>query len=1591
MEDLETIKQIVARVNAEGEGWESQGTAFLVARDIVITCAHCVGNKEQTEFAKTVSLYFGQWKDPDYTADVIRIEPKRDVAVLQLTRKPPDDVILLRLARNGISDQPWRSYAHRSRQEHDFTGILRDPHGKSYSKPAIRLESKEAERSILSGASGAPVVQNLTIVGLFIKQYLERELGELKAIGNTVFALAFEEIADVLNDADIELLERVPSFALPIARVDSYLRRVRNDFSGLHDVGSYIDVNVREAAADKKQIPSPSEKPQPPGGREGPLYDFVIGESRVLLCGESGSGKTTWLKRIASEAAETTRSTTDGPIPILVELGSFRVKANGFEALLTLIANGSTELGLDEEGVKAIWRTGERKLLFLFDGLNEVGFEYEEECLAALAQFFQKPAHLFVVTSRPGGSVDRLVKAGFKSLETSRLSSYQVREFFGRRGLATLYEDLNDTVRDLARNPFMLRALVDSCSDLPASRLPANIGQLYRTFIDDYIFTKREPQKKTQFYAYEEVKKPILEELAVDMSLKGITKIDVGEAFDQGRLADRLESIETKFRKRRKVMPETWRTEEFVAEIFGNGIIRRNGDSVEFMHQSVQEYFTAIRYVNDVDFIAAMTPKLVTRHIDLKARDPLMDKTHRWWLPAVMLSGLVKDSSGLVQELSDRNAILTAECLAAASQVAPEVRAELSQSWTDLLARSHPRHRWIGCKCLGAARISDTEGVKKLLKIAVDAPSEEYAVQQAAMDALVRIHLGVVVQELVPRVLASSGEQIGALENLFDRLNSRPIVRRLFEQWHRTSDQSLRSKLERLLRAMRRETVTSELRSIIDSASNEAEVVSAAQALLVECESWEQKFAHTLSFPTAVEIRRRLASFRNEIELQNKKLAHLSDPDLVNALNSIRPSTRKAAAVSLRDKPRKAAAMSIVTALIRERIDHIRDSMAEALNSSAGSQEAARILIERLQGANDEYLFSMTKDLENKLEEGSIDIALRQEFEKHQIDISSFSQVERGEQSWIIFSTSPTLDGYLVRIEDERLSVYVEPVRPTVLRALTKTGSHEAAAELLRRLYDSDAALKAIAVELVPEICEPETYRQRRLELLQDPDPEVREAVFRSLLKEGAAAAVTAIGQQLEREDDGNVAEEALRVLSAVSSEQSVRTILNALLSHVRVLQRPRDALYEPTLYEDAWNQYRSPGWGEEIHNHLQGMKAGPLARQVLLDALRNGSDEVRATASFEVGRWLKDEALARQVHSEWQEVQEVLVRLALENADEKVRCSAAMALRWSVTDSCLQSLVQALESRDVSRQNAAAAALGWIDDDSIAPQIAELLKHSAPSTRVAAAVAIGKLKADQFLREAVDCIVFFAKSADVEFQRAAVAAMKDIPGAADAVYAEVSFMYDRNERAQALALIDEIIIAHPDDSVAYFARGWWFESEERWEEAIPDFQRASKLFPGWPDPQHYLARSLSAISNFDEALVYARQAVELAPDNSEYQLSLGWCEFKTRNYEESIRASKKAIEIKSDSLEAMLNLGLAYLATGQEAEGRKASHDAHDLALVLGKDRAIPALEDALQDLEDFTQDVGPNAMTDELRLLLSTTLQSLETKGHMPAGSPT
>jgi hypothetical protein len=446
-----------------------------------------------------------------------------------------------------------------------------------------------------------------------------------------------------------------------------------------------------------------------------PLEKMLAREKRLVLLGEPGMGKTTSLRHLAQVEAQQALAGS-GDISIYVELKNYAGEPE-LETLLArrvddILKSHKLTLGYDEairtQVMRAWLATQDARFLILLDGLNEIAPNHRLSALNALEGLLSYP-HRLLVSCRAQDYDKSLRECAYafvlQGLQEDEILDY-LRTRIGDRGETLFNEQIrrDEKMRTLVANPLMLWLVGEVARANPEARLPANRGQLLRTFAEVMPGLRRKEGVPMPNVS-QDVVEAVLRTLAFTMQEHGPPPPDLGQVRGWGppTATYRLEDI--------LMVGKAWRF------LKSDG---SRGEPVEFLHLLFQEYFAA-------EYLAA---KLQVRP-DYKTVLGDRPFTEGWDEVTAMLAGICNRPGELVQWLSHeasarqqgRAALLVYRCLVTSNAMSDtEAHTAVADTLIGALGDPDPRVRSKAALALG--KISDPRVVGHLID-ALDDPNAE--------------------------------------------------------------------------------------------------------------------------------------------------------------------------------------------------------------------------------------------------------------------------------------------------------------------------------------------------------------------------------------------------------------------------------------------------------------------------------------------------------------------------------------------------------------------------------------------------------------------------------------------------------------------------------------------------------------------------------------------------------------------------------------------------------------------------------------------------------------------------------------------------
>ncbi len=411
--------------------------------------------------------------------------------------------------------------------------------------------------------------------------------------------------------------------------------------------------------------------------RENPIdvRELVANDRRAVILGEAGAGKTTVLRRMMLDIAESTLHTLNAGkeavvLPVFIKLNALS-PAKTIEQTLLELFRGYEIPKLDTEADLNALLSGQgpddtpiQAIVFLMDGLNEL--PAQNETRQELNRFIQQyNQHRFVFSCR---AQDYTALQGFRTAMLQRLSGEDIEAFLvnylhaeqGRNVAREIYSD--PQLEDLAQTPlalFMLAQIAKRSDE----ELPKNRGVLFEVFTDNLLErTDTEWQKVlTPFKSQSplRLRKQILAALGLAMQEEEAWTFALDRWLEI--IAAEVRLYQKQATPSERVELELLTPQDIHHEIMRSGLVRyaESRSWVEFAHHTYQEFYAALAQLE--------------KGYDLEPRLGTNEARRRWQDTIVLLYGINKDKPALFSKIlgadNDYARIwLAAQCLANSGQ-----------------------------------------------------------------------------------------------------------------------------------------------------------------------------------------------------------------------------------------------------------------------------------------------------------------------------------------------------------------------------------------------------------------------------------------------------------------------------------------------------------------------------------------------------------------------------------------------------------------------------------------------------------------------------------------------------------------------------------------------------------------------------------------------------------------------------------------------------------------------------------------------------------------------------------------------------------
>jgi predicted NACHT family NTPase len=386
-----------------------------------------------------------------------------------------------------------------------------------------------------------------------------------------------------------------------------------------------FDFGLMVERAEEKQDQERQEQERKQVERLGVLEGLrKYAKDHVLLQGKPGSGKSTALRRLLLEEAETVNQ-----VPVLIELKFYE------ESIVGLIREFLGRHGTSLSNAEIIEALENGEFLLLVDGGNELPSEAARRDLDTFRSRYQKSTAMIFTTRDLGLGGNLGIE---KKLEMLPLSESQMRDFVcaylpdtGEVMLGTLREKL----RELGKTPLLLKMLCDLYGTV--GTIPENLGLIFRAFTAQY---ENHPELKGKVPLEVSSKSfwgDLLQEIAFRMMQGNDDPKEIAVAIPKSE----AEKIIWEFCKSANLPNSLGDVRQWLEELLAYHLIELEGQNqITFCHQLIQEYYAAEKLLK-------LLPELDDQSLKWDYLNYL-----KWTESIKLMCALIKDSKQAHQLIS---------------------------------------------------------------------------------------------------------------------------------------------------------------------------------------------------------------------------------------------------------------------------------------------------------------------------------------------------------------------------------------------------------------------------------------------------------------------------------------------------------------------------------------------------------------------------------------------------------------------------------------------------------------------------------------------------------------------------------------------------------------------------------------------------------------------------------------------------------------------------------------------------------------------------------------------------------------------------
>lgn len=894
--------------------------------------------------------------------------------------------------------------------------------------------------------------------------------------------------------------------------IKKYLNKIIEDKNGTEISEVYTELSAKDILpVTLKFRDEENDKTQ-----EFEIFELVEKEEKLIISGESGSGKTTTLRWLNYILAKSYLEGKYENIPLYIELNSYigeeRFIKKSFD---TYIAMKAEERGITKDTLKTMLKGKAIILLDGFDLLSPTDDFYPYDKISNFITNYNKCR--FVISSRPG--FFESIKGSFRVSELEKLTDEKVELFINRyvsdKELANTLKDkilTNQQLNSILSNPMMLYIAIKVAmgrKNKSGDLLPSNRSELYEAFVST-LFSHQE--KKGKLLHADRVQ---IENALTDLYFNLQCRNEVSRKYSEALKFIKKSSEDPVFRE---ISPQV-----IVEDCFKLGLLNKNNNYVSYeIHQSFQEYYAAIKlkelFENGIGVSEAFS--------------------HPKWEEVIIFTSEILDCVDEFIDLmiSKGELFLASKCISKASDETKEKLCGFLADKMDSRYKLEKRNSIESLSNIGTA------GISMIVEALKDKDKD---IRWCAAWALGNIRSETAVQYLIDALKDEKEDVRRSAAEALGNIRSETVVQPLINAL-KDEDEDVRESAIVSLAIIKSETAVQPLINVLNDKYEDENIRWTAGWALgnIESETAVQPLIKALKDENEF-VRQRAERTLGKIKPKN-----LVQP-LINALKDEDKNVRRKTAEALGNIKSEAAVQPLINMLNDENEDKdVRSSAARALGN-VKSEATVNPLISALKNKEPFVRHSVVVSLGHIKSEIAVKPLIN--------TLKDNYPFVRWNAAWALgnIKSEAAVQPLINSLKDED-----RIVRWSAAEALGNVGSEMSVKPLINALKDEDENVRESAAEALGKI-RSEIAVQSLINLLKDENPHVRSNAADALGNIRSETAIEPLINLLKDEDQWvqSCAAEALKNICTAKNKKQLEDLLK--LDHEFSVNTAFEILYK--------------------------------------------------------------------------------------------------------------------------------------------------------------------------------------------------------------------------------------------------------------------------------------------------------------------------------------------------------------------------------------------------------------------------------------------